>query len=207
VLRIGLTGGIASGKSAVADLFAEYGACVIDTDLIAREVVEPGESGLQNIVNHFGTAVLLPDGRLNRKKMRELIFSSPENKAALEGILHPLIRERSLAMAESAASSTYPYAVLVVPLLVETDFAALVDRIAVVDVAPEIQLVRLMQRDGITSSEARNIIGQQADRNARLHAADDVIDNNGSLEELRDAVGALHAQYLQLAEGSSPAKH
>jgi len=207
VLRIGLTGGIASGKSAVADLFAEYGACVIDTDLIAREVVEPGERGLQDIVNHFGEGVLLPDGHLDRKKLRTQIFSSLENKAALEAILHPLIRARSLDRAEKASSAECPYVVLVVPLLVETDFSDLVDRVAVVDTEPGLQLQRLMQRDAMDAPDARKIISQQADRTERLNAADDVIDNNGSLEDLRDAVGALHAQYLQMAADSRPPKH
>jgi dephospho-CoA kinase len=202
-----LTGGVACGKSAVADLFAEQGACIIDTDLIAREVVEPGETGLQEIIRQFGSDVLLPDGRLDRRKMRELIFSAPEKKATLEAILHPLIRARSLAEVEIAASSEHPYVILVVPLLVETGFAALVDRIAVVDIDPELQLRRLMQRDGMTAPNALQMIGQQANRAARLRAADDIIDNNGSFEELRASVAGLHAQYLELAAGPPPPKY
>ncbi len=202
-----MTGGIASGKSAVADLFAGHGACVVDTDVIAREVVEPGESGLQDIVNHFGAGVLLPDGGLDRKKMRELIFSAPENKAALEAILHPLIRARSLLKADSATATECPYVILVVPLLVETRFADLVDRVAVVDIEPELQLQRLMERDELTAPDARRIISQQADRATRLGAADDVIDNNGTFDQLRDAVAALHAQYLRLAADPPSPKH
>ena len=196
MLKIGLTGGIASGKSAVADTLGELGACIIDTDVIAREVVAPGTPGLDQVVAAFGDEVVAADGGLDRAALRTLVFADSARRKQLEAILHPLIRAATL---EAAARATGPYLVFVVPLLLETDFAALVDRILVVDCDPGLQIERVMRRDQCTSDEARRIIRSQTDRATRLEAADDVLDNNGSLSELQSATAALHAQYLQLA--------
>jgi dephospho-CoA kinase len=205
MLTIGLTGGIASGKSAVADMLAAFGVAVIDTDIIAREVVAPGEPGLQQVVDNFGDAILQPDGRLDRGKLRSQIFADPDKRRQLEAILHPLIRQRALLAAETATRQNPPYLVFVVPLLVETDFARLADRVLVVDADPTLQTQRLMQRDATGEDEATRIIANQADRDTRLQAADDVLENDGSLADLSDAVAALHARYLQIAANQSPA--
>lgn len=207
MFKVGLTGGIASGKTAVADVLAELGATVIDTDVIARQVVAPGEPGLNKIVGHFGTDVLAADGTLDRGKLRELVFADSNRKQRLETILHPLIRERTLTAADQAAAEGCPYLVIVVPLLVETDFGELVDRVLVIDTDVELQRQRLMARDSISTTAADNIIGQQASREQRLQAADDVLENNGDLQDLRARAAALHAHYLELAAGRPAAKH
>jgi len=196
MLKIGLTGGIASGKSAVADTLGELGATVIDTDRIARDIVEPGTPGLAQVLAEFGPDVLAADGSLDRAVVRALVFSNRERREQLERILHPLIRAATL---EAAAAATGPYLVIVVPLLVETDFSELVDRVLVVDCDPALQIERVMQRDNATGDEARRIIRSQTDRSTRLEAADDVLDNSGTLDDLHAATAALHAQYMQLA--------
>jgi dephospho-CoA kinase len=198
-LRIGLTGGVATGKSAVAKLFAGLGATVIDTDVIAREVVEPGQPGLAAVRDAFGAEVLQSDGSLDRKKLRELVFADPTRKAELENILHPLIREATLAAAANTADSA-SYQILVVPLLLESGFDALVDRILVVDCPTELQQERLMDRDATSAKTAANMIAAQADRAERLAHADDIIDNSGSIEDLEPVVRELHRQYLELAD-------
>lgn len=207
MLKIGLTGGIASGKSLLADTLAELGAKIIDTDLIAREVVTPGETALQEISATFGTDMLRPDGTLDRSKLRERVFKDARKKQQLEAILHPRIRERTLQAVAATATADYPYLVIVVPLLVETDFGKLVDRVLVVDTDPELQRQRVALRDGISEADAELIINQQATREERLQSADDVIENNGSRQELRAAAAALHAHYLELARDHLPAKH
>lgn len=199
MLSIGLTGGIASGKSAVADMLADLGAAIIDTDVIAREVVASGEHGLQQVIDVFGDGILLPDGHLDRPKLRRLVFAEPDKRLQLEAILHPLIRQRTLLAAEAASHQNPPYLVLVVPLLVETDFAQLTDRVLVVDTDPQMQIERLMRRDASSEAEARRIINNQAGRDARLAVADDVLENSGSLDDLRGKVADLHARYLQIA--------
>src|SRR5690606_20981910 len=166
MLTIGLTGGIASGKSTVAELFAALGVPVIDTDVIAREVVEPGEPGLAAIRDAFGAEVLTPDGRLDRRRLREIVFADAAKRRRLESILHPLIRERTLA--RLAAVRNAPYAIVVVPLLVETDFGKLVDRVLVVDVPVDAQLERLASRDGIDRAAAEAMVAAQASRETRL---------------------------------------
>lgn len=197
MLTIGLTGGIASGKSTVAELFAALGVPVIDTDVIAREVVEPGEPGLAAIRDAFGAEVLTPDGRLDRRRLREIVFADAAKRRRLESILHPLIRERTLA--RLAAVRNAPYAIVVVPLLVETDFGKLVDRVLVVDVPVDAQLERLASRDGIDRAAAEAMVAAQASRETRLAHADDVIDNAGDLAATRAQVERLHARYLELA--------
>ncbi len=202
MLKIGLTGGIASGKSAVADLLGEFGATIIDTDVIARDVVAPGEAGLAAVADAFGAGILGADGTLDRARLRKLVFADPAKRRQLEAILHPLIRARALA---AAAAATGPYAVFVVPLLVETDFRALVDRVLVVDCDPQTQIDRLTARDGIPVAEAQRMLAAQAGRDERLAAADDLIDNNGNRDALRATVAALHAHYLELAAANPAA--
>ncbi len=197
--RVGLTGGIASGKSLVADLFAALGVPVIDTDKVAREVVEPGQPALAAIVERFGPDILQPDGRLNRRRLRELIFKDDGERRALEAILHPVIRARSLERAQSAGGS---YQLLVVPLLVETDFAALVDRVLVVDCPEPLQLERLLARDAEDPRQAARMIAAQLPRSDRLKVADDIIDNSGDISSTRYQVEKLHQRYLAIAAGS-----
>jgi dephospho-CoA kinase len=195
-LRIGLTGGIASGKSTVADLFAERGIPVLDTDRIAREVVEPGQPALAAVVKAFGSGILGPDGRLDRPALRARVFSDPAARSKLEAILHPAIRAE---LGRQSARAGGPYQVLVIPLLVEGGRIDSVDRVLVVDCPVEAQLHRLQARDGETAESARKIIDSQAAREVRLAAADDVIVNAGETDELAAQVAALDAQYRSLA--------
>jgi dephospho-CoA kinase len=195
-LRIGLTGGIASGKTTVAALFAELGVPVIDTDTIAREVVSPGQPALAEIVETFGTEVLGTGGQLDRSALRRLIFADTARRRQLEAILHPRIRAETLARADACRG---PYHIIVVPLLLETGFASLVDRVLVVDCPESTQRVRLAERDHESAEQIERIIGSQIARDARLQAADDVIDNAGSLTDTRRQVEALHRSYLDLA--------
>lgn len=192
-LRVGLTGGIASGKSTVARLFAELGVPVIDTDVVAREVVEPGEPALDAIAAAFGPGVLAADGRLDRAALRRIVFADPERRRALEDILHPRIRAQALRQAAAAGGA---YQLLVVPLLVETGFDALVDRVVVVDCPPDEQRRRLLARDPDAADDADRMIAAQASRAERLARADWVIDNAGDLDATRRQVLALHAKLL-----------
>ncbi len=193
---VGLTGGIGSGKSAVCRLFAQLGVPVIDADVVAREVVEPGQPGLEAIVEAFGEEVLGSDGRLDRARLRELVFSDPERRKQLEALLHPRIRaemDRRIAAVEA------PYCIRCVPLLVETGQSADVDRVLVVDVPVETQLRRTLARDGGRRATVQAIIDAQATRDQRLQVADDVLDNDGDLESLRRRVEMLHDRYLAAA--------
>ena len=197
-LRIGLTGGIASGKSTVTQRFAELGVPVIDADVASRSVVEPGKPGLAHVVERFGRQVLDADGRLDRKALRALIFNDPTSRQALDAILHPLIRAD---MEQQAAEAKGPYVVMAVPLLIEGGNArARVDRILVVDADEALQIQRVQARDGSSADQARAIIASQASRAARLAAADDVLLNTGTVADLRQAVDRLHEKYLQLAQ-------
>jgi dephospho-CoA kinase len=196
MLRIGLTGGIASGKTTVAAMFAELGAGIVDTDLVARRVVAPGSSGLAAVVHAFGRCVTTESGELDRKALREIVFRDEAQRRRLEAILHPLIRDETLAQVGRLEA---PYAVIAVPLLVETDFASLVDRVLVVDCPTELQLERLMRRDRIQRAEAEAMLRAQAERSQRLAAADDVINNSGDLATVREQVNELHRRYLRLA--------
>lgn len=196
ILRIGLTGGIASGKSVVSDMFAKLGVPVIDTDRIARQVVEPGRPALAEIVEEFGEDILGPDGTLDRRALRERVFADDGGRQRLEAITHPRIRDETLRRMHNAGG---PYQIIVVPLLVESGFGALVDRVLVVDCPPEVQRERLMARDTETAETAAAMMRTQTDRDTRLEAADDVIENDGSLEETRRHVEHLHRRYLALA--------
>jgi dephospho-CoA kinase len=195
-LVVGLTGGIASGKSLVGAMFVKLGAALIDTDVVSREVVALGQPGLVAVAAEFGQGVLLPSGELNRPALRSLVFADDAKRLKLEAILHPLIRARTRAkLAELEA----PYALVAVPLLVETSFAELVDRILVVDCPESLQLERLMRRDAIPKPEAQAMLRAQVDRATRLKAAHDIIDNSGTTEATRRQVELTHRLYLDLA--------
>ena len=204
-LRIGLTGGIASGKSTVTQRFAELGVPVIDADVASRIVVEPGTAGLAQVVARFGAGVLHADGQLDRRALRDLIFQDASLRQALDAILHPLIRAE---MEREAAQAKAPYVVMAIPLLVEGGNAGKrVDRVLVVDADETLQIQRLQARDGGSQEQARAILSSQASRAARLGQADDVILNSGTVAELRQAVDRLHEKYLQLAQTSSSSRN
>ncbi len=195
-MRVGLTGGIASGKTTVARLFAAHGVTVIDTDEIAREVVAPGSPTLKNVVEAFGPGVLGAGGAMDRKRVREIVFSDPDKRHVLEAILHPAILEE---MERRSARATGAYHILVVPLLIETDLVLRVDRVLVIDVTEETQLQRLLARDAGNEEQARAILAAQVTPAERLVRAHDVISNEGSLESLAAQVNDMHARYLALA--------
>lgn len=199
-LWIALTGGIASGKSAVAAAFSSLGVPIIDTDQLAREVVAPGQPALAAIVARFSSTVLAPDGSLDRRRLRERIFNHPEDKQALEAILHPAIRAAQHAR---SAELDGAYQLHVVPLLLETGSQSLYDRILVVDCTRQVQLARLLQRDDISQELAERMLNAQASREQRLSIADDVLENNGPATEIAEKAAFLHARYLQLAESTS----
>jgi dephospho-CoA kinase len=200
VLRIGLTGGIASGKSTVAALFAELGVPIIDTDAIAHELTAPGSPVLPEIERLFGPGLLTDTGALDRQKLRGLVFSDADKRRQLESLLHPLIRREALARAEQ---SDAPYVLLAVPLLFESGFNRLVDRSLVVDCPETAQIERLKRRDGSDETEARNILAAQMQREQRLAAADDVIDNSSDQASLRGQVAALDRHYRELSQNCS----
>lgn len=194
--KVALTGGIGSGKSTVADAFAKQGVNVIDADVIARQVVEPGTPALRAIAEKFGDEMILADGSLNRRLLREHIFASDVDKRWLNGLLHPLIQQET---ERQMARATSPYVLWVVPLLVENQLYHKADRVLVIDVPVETQILRTMRRDGVTREHAEQILAAQATRDARLAVADDVIDNNGAPDAIASDVARLHARYLVLA--------
>jgi dephospho-CoA kinase len=200
---VGLTGGIASGKSLVASAFAKLGAELIDTDQIAREVVAPGQPGLAAVRAAFGDEILTPRGELDRPALRKLVFADAAKRRQLDDLLHPLIRRRTL---DRLSEVSGPYAIVAVPLLVETDFGKLVDRVLVVDCPVPSQLERLIRRDGLPRDEAAAMIAAQTDRATRLRAAHDVIDNSGDAESTRRQVAQLHQRYLELARRPTRAR-
>lgn len=196
---IGLTGGIASGKSALEKAFAAHGVVVADADLIARQVVAPGEPALAAVVEHFGAGVLLADGQLDRAALRVRVFGDPDQRRALEAILHPAIRARLEAICRAAPG---PYAIAMVPLLTEGGGRAAypwLHRILVVDTPAAVQKARLMQRDGIDATLADQMMAAQASRAQRLALADDIVVNDGDIHHLQHAADALHLRYLALA--------
>jgi dephospho-CoA kinase len=200
VFRIGLTGGIASGKTTVANLFAALGVPVVDTDLLAREVVAPGTPLLRKITDHFRIPLLPADGGLDRQALRERIFEDPAERKWLEQQLHPAIRALTDERCDAADG---PYVIVAIPLLVETDGAARFSRVLVVDCEPALQLARLMARDGSTREQAERMLTAQATREARLAVADDVIHNDGDIASLRDQVEKLHRQYVASAKAQA----
>lgn len=197
---VALTGGIASGKSAVSDRFAALGADVIDADLVSRELAAPGGAALAEITAAFGADVLASDGSLDRRAMRAIVFADESRRRRLEGILHPRVRD---ILRERAQAGAAAYALLVIPLLVESGHYDWVDRVLVVDVPRELQHARLVARDGITPALADAMLDAQASRAQRLAIADDVITNDGTLADLDARVRALHEQYLARARGES----
>jgi dephospho-CoA kinase len=200
-MRIGLTGGIASGKSTVAQRFVELGIPVIDADESSRFVVAPGQPGLAELTKRFGARILTAGGELDRRALRNLVFDDPQLRRDLEAILHPLIR---VDMERRASAAVGPYLVMAIPLLVEGGNPGRVDRILVVDVDEDAQLRRVMARDSTTLEQARAILAAQSPRAARLKAADDVVVNSGTISDLRRAVDGLHERYLGLAATASP---
>jgi dephospho-CoA kinase len=194
--RVALTGGIASGKTTVANLFAELGVPLIDTDVIARQVVEPGQPALAEVVKAFGPDVLDAEGRLDRRRMRERIFSDPTARQRLEAILHPAIRAEMERQSRAAGG---PYQVLVIPLLTEGRRRDHVDRVLLVDVPEELQIQRLMMRDRVTHEQAEASLNAQATRAERLAMADDIVRNTGRVDDLREDITKLHAKYLEQA--------
>ena len=196
IFRVGLTGGIASGKTTIADMFAALGAHIIDTDELAREVVEPGEAALESVIEHFGSSILDDDGRLDRRVLRRVVFSDSEKRHLLEQILHPAIRQR---MDEASAVLQGPYQILVIPLLVESHSDGHVDRVLVVDCDDEVQIRRLMNRDSESRENAEEMLATQISRQQRLDHADDRIDGGSSLEALQQRVKQLDQYYRELA--------
>lgn len=197
MLRVGLTGGIASGKSTVADLFAAHGATVLDADRIAREVVEPGTPGLAALVNAEGGGILDHEGRLDRAELRRRLFADPDTRRGVERILHPLILSEMQRQGDRATGA--PYQVFVIPLLVEAGLEHVVDRVLVVDCPEEVQIARMMARDGATREQAMRALAAQASRERRLAAADDVIENGGPEAGLPGQVAPLDRKYRALA--------
>lgn len=197
MLIIGLTGGIGSGKSTVTKLFSSYGVPIIDADTIARQVTSPGQPALREICALFGEEIVDDNGQLKRKQLRNIIFSDRQKREQLEAILHPLIQQRMLEQA-AMASHRAAYAILSIPLLLESGWQHLLDRILVIDTNERNQLQRTMQRDNIDKKTAQTIIDTQINRQDRLLAADDIIDNEGSIDELQQQVQQLHQKYQQL---------
>lgn len=191
-----LTGGIASGKSAVSERFASLGVPIVDTDVIARELVQPGQAALTAIVNSFGEGILDEKGQLDRRRMREIVFSDPASKHRLESILHPAI---GAEVKRRIFSLDAVYCILVVPLLAESGRYQWADRVLVVDVDQQTQISRVITRDKVSREQAEAILKAQSGRQQRLTLADDVILNNGSLQDLDPQVSSLHEKYLQLA--------
>ena len=197
---VALTGGIASGKSAVSAAFARHSVPILDADIIARQVVEPGQPALEAVVDTFGSGVLGPDGQLDRTTLRALIFARPEARRQLEGVLHPAIRQ---AFTAASATAGGPYQIHAIPLLAESGRAGEYDRVLVVDCPRETQLQRLLARDQETQERAEAILAAQATREARLAVATEVITNTGTLDDLTAKVAELHAQYLETAASRS----
>ena len=196
-LKVGLTGGIGSGKSAAASLFAALGVDIVDSDVVARQVVEPGEVALDEIALRFGSEILLASGELNRRALREIIFNDPEQKRWLEALLHPLIRARTVQALDSSSSA---YVILVSPLLFESGQDALVDTVVVVDVDEAHQLDRTSARDEVDARQVRSIMATQLAAEARRARADYLIDNRGGLDALESQVASLHRKLLALAQ-------
>ena len=194
---VGLSGGIGSGKTAVSDRFATRGITVVDADVIARQVVEPGSDALKAIQQHFGDAIVGANGELRRAELRKRIFSNTEDKQWLEALLHPLIATETLNQLEQAKGA---YVIYVSPLLVEGGQKALCDRLLVIDVPESVQVARTMTRDDNDQAQVERIMASQASRQQRLDAADDVVDNSGDIEQLDVKVETLHQQYLAYAE-------
>ena len=195
-LRIGLTGGIGSGKSAVSDMFRSLGVPVFDADVIARQIVEPGMPAYNQVIDLFGEKIVSNDGSLKRDLIRDIVFRDQELKRRLEEIIHPRVQKE---MEDRVKSCGYPYCILSIPLLFETNADHRVDRVLVIDADEQFQLDRILKRDNLSVEQARAIMNSQTDRHSRLKAADDIIDNNGSPEATRKQVEEMHEKYLELS--------
>lgn len=195
MLKIGLTGGIASGKTYISNLFSQLQVPVIDTDIISRNALEPGLTAYQEVVSHFGQSILLADGQIDRRRLRRLIFDNSAEKSWLESILHPIVFE----LTQRQIAQHYPasYVIIVVPLLFETNFRDLVDRVLVVDCPAKVQTQRLLERDKIDPELAQKMLSQQWSNQRRLAQADDIIDNSANLA-LDEQVSALHRKYSHI---------
>lgn len=200
MLKIGLTGGIASGKSTICQLFSDYDIPIIDADIIARQIVEPGQPAFKQVVQQFGSGVVQQDGHLNRPLLRKIIFSNPEKKTQLEKILHPKI---ILELKRQSDAFNTAYCILDIPLLIESKLQNLVDRILVLDISAEKQLRRLCLRDKLSVEDAQLIINNQCNQKQRLTYADDVIDNNKSPDVVAKLISDLHQKYLSIANSST----
>lgn len=194
---IGITGGIGSGKSAASDYLGSKGITVVDADRISRQVVEPGQPALEQIRAQFGDQVLQSDGSLDRAALREIVFADPEQRQTLEAITHPAI---GAEIRRQLDASTTPYAILVSPLLLETDQYQMVDRVLLVDVPESVQVERTARRDGVPGDQVRPIMAAQMDREERRRRADDIVVNDGSLEDLHEQLDHLHEFYLARAQ-------
>lgn len=190
---VALSGGVASGKSTIANLFAQLGVPIIDADIIARQVVEVGTEALAQIVKHFSTEILLPNGELDRSQLREIIFNNDHERLWLNNLLHPIIHKIT---EQQIAKQTAPYVIWVVPLLIENNLHQLADRVLMVDIPETLQMERLINRDKISESLAKRMILTQVPLAERLSYADDIIVNNGNLASLSEQVNKLHQQYL-----------
>lgn len=197
MLTIGLTGGIGSGKSEVARMFSQLGVPVIDADVIAHQLVQPGTEAFSEIIAVFGETILTSKGTLDRAKLADIVFNKPDMKQQLEGIIHPRVREQIRAFKD--AHKNEPYIMVVIPLLLETGQRDLVDRILIVNAAEPVRIQRVRTRDGRNEAQIRSIIRNQVDDAERHAAADDNIDNSGSLDDLLLSVRELHQQYISLA--------
>jgi len=197
MLKIGLTGGIGSGKSTVAEMFSNFGITIIDADIIAHQLTQPGSDCINEIRQLFGEDFFDDNGELNRRKIAQAVFSNPSKKTALEKILHPKIRRRILQEIEQ--SSHDDYIILAIPLLFETDFTDLVDRIIVVDADDDIRIHRIQQRDHRPEEQIKDIMNAQIDRDLRLQQAHDILYNNGEIQALHEAVSLLHRKYLKMS--------
>ena len=197
MLIIGLTGGIGSGKSAVSDKFKSLGITVVDADVAARTVVEPGQPALAEIERHFGSNILNQEGVLDRAQLREIMASDSEERVWLESVLHPKIGEQ---IAKELNESTSPYTIYVAPLLLETNSQKMCSRVLVVDVPKEIQIQRTAERDKVSEIQIEKIVAVQMEREERLEKADDVLVNTGTIKELEEQVVKLHQKYLEMVE-------
>ncbi len=200
MLTVGVTGGIGSGKSSAANRFRQLGVPVIDADLIARQIVEPGMPALQEIINAFGESVANDQGELDRSALRKIIFSDSNRKSQLEAILHPRIYNEILRLLSELSTS---YAIVVIPLLAESKREYPLDRILVIDVPSDVQISRVTTRDNQSTEEVEQIISSQASRHSRLEIADDIIENVGSTDDLSERVDAMHLTYLEYARKSN----
>ena len=197
MLIIGLTGGIGSGKSVASDKFKSLGIAVVDADVASRTVVEPGKPALKEIQDHFGSGIITAEGKLDRNKLREIIATDPEERKWLESVLHPKIGEQ---ITKEISESTSVYTLFVAPLLLETNSQEMCSRVVVVDVPKDVQIRRTAKRDKVSPNQVEQMVAAQMEREKRLEKADDVLLNNGTIEDLEKQVEELHKKYIQMAE-------